>query len=63
MSDLITLTTPGDAREWCKKYWDTYGFDYDIESCHGSIVTIWPLEGTNVRHMKRDLEESGCTIN
>lgn len=32
-----------DAREWAREYWDTYGFDYDLERC-GPRIFAWPLE-------------------
>ena len=38
--------TPPDGqspREWAKQYWDTYGFDYDLEKCAAAVLA-WPVD-------------------
>jgi hypothetical protein len=47
-----------DAKNWAKKFWDTYGFDYLIDS-DPLQVFIWPLENSSIIQLKNDLEKDG----
>ena len=38
----IIITGESDAKDWAKRYWDTYGFDYDLERTGGDTVFAWP---------------------
>ena len=38
----ITVTGESDAKDWARRYWDTYGFDYDLERTSGNTVFAWP---------------------
>lgn len=42
----ITLKVE-NAKDWCKRYWDTFGFDYDLSSITDDSAFIWPLEGSD----------------
>ena len=62
--EVLTLTVPvgHDAREWCKRYWDTHEFDYDNSKASGSDAVVWPLEeDLTSKGLKKRLEEANCT--
>lgn len=62
----ITIYGELDAKDWAKKYWDTYGFDYDLERTGGDTVFAWPYndhsdtdEAKSTAELKRELDDAG----
>lgn len=48
------LVLPGKTRDWAKKHWETYGFDYDASA--GEVI-VWPL--SSMRQLRASLEARG----
>lgn len=49
-----SLVLPGKTRDWAKKHWETYGFDYDATA--GEVI-VWPL--SSMRQLRASLEARG----
>lgn len=56
---FFTITVPkGNAKEWACNYWDTYGFDYDLERTTKYTVCAWASECSD-EELKEALNDDG----
>lgn len=56
-SEMLRVFVDEDATRWAKRFWDTYGFDYDTErAAHGALY-VWPLDDMDA--LKAALDEDG----
>ena len=47
MATFYRITVPNSdetGREWAKRMWDVYSFDYDLERCTNTSVLAWAYE-------------------
>lgn len=42
---------------WCKRHWDTYGFDYDMTT--DAPVFVWPMEEDSIKTLLEALNADG----
>ena len=53
------VISPGarDARDWARRFWDTYGFDYDAERSTDEVVYAWAHGDQTDEGLAQELEE------
>lgn len=47
--------------EFARKYWDTYGFDYDMERARKGQLWAWPVDCT-LAELEKNLAEDSISF-
>lgn len=58
-ADETFVISPGarDARDWARRFGDTYLFDWDIERSTAEAVYVWPCQRQTIEGLEQALRE------